>query len=100
MATHDKNATRSPPPPRRRAGSAARDIAPSAAAERLLRTGEVARLLRLSRTAVYYMIRRGDLPSISVRRMLRVRAGDLNDYLRLHARRAQRPRSKRKGISP
>lgn len=94
MTRRDNTATAKPPPIRNRAGSRARDIVPKPRAERLLRVGEVARLLNVSRRTVYRLIRRGDLPSILVvSRLVRVRAADLEKYLRLHRLRALRLRS-------
>ena len=97
MATHSKNATVKPPPPGNRAGSGASDAVLLASAERLLRIGEVARLLRISRNSVYYMVRSGGLPSLRISNMTRVRAGDLRDYIRLHNLREHKRRSRRRG---
>ena len=95
MTKQDNTATAKPPPLRNRAGSRARDTVPKPRAERLLRVGEVARLLNVSRGTVYRLIRRGDLPSILViSRLVRVRAADFDKYMRLHRRaRLRRPPS-------
>jgi excisionase family DNA binding protein len=57
----------------------------------LLTAVEVARLLRISRSAVYKLMQRGDLPSLLVGRLRRIRARDVERYLRGRPRRRQRP---------
>jgi len=91
---HEKQTTPKAPPLRRTAGSWATDSVPSALAERLLTVGEVARLLRVSRNTVYYMIRCGDLPTVRVKNMLRLRGRDVPRYMQRHYGRARRTKAK------
>ena len=80
------------PPPSRDAGSRATDFVPSALAERLLTVGEVAHMLRVSRNTVYYLIRCGELPSICVKNMQRLRGRDVSRYVQRHYARKSRKR--------
>jgi excisionase family DNA binding protein len=90
MTMHRKHATVRLPPPGKRAGSGA-----STPVDRLLTVSEVARLLRVSRGTVYYMIRGGDLPALRIHGMLRLPRCRVLDHMRLHARRLQKPRASR-----
>jgi putative molybdopterin biosynthesis protein len=47
----------------------------------LFRPGEAAEVLGLSRTKVYDLIARGELPSVRVGHSIRVRAADLSSWL-------------------
>ena len=53
-------------------------------AERLLTVREVARMLCVSPPTVYSMIRRGELPAVYVRRMVRLRPRQVAAYMRRH----------------
>jgi excisionase family DNA binding protein len=68
-------------PPFGYAGSRARDFDPAASAERLLTAGEVARVLRVSRSTVYDLIRGGSLPAVRVGDVLRVRTRAVQAYV-------------------
>ena len=63
--------------------------------DRLLKVGEVARMLRLSRSAVYNLIWRGLLPHVNLacetRRVPRVRLTDLKEFLRQRTHRESPP---------
>lgn len=48
----------------------------------LYRIPQVAQLLALGRSTVYELIQRGDLPVVRVGRAVRVRAADLNEWVR------------------
>ncbi len=50
--------------------------------ERLLTIGEVARILHASRSFVYALLRSGELPSFSLRRLRRIRATDLDEFVK------------------
>jgi excisionase family DNA binding protein len=50
--------------------------------DRLLTANEVADQLRVSTMTIYRLIRRGELPAVRVGRNYRVRAGELDAYLR------------------
>jgi excisionase family DNA binding protein len=78
-------------PPLRRAGSRKNDIAHWSLGEGLLTAAEVARLLHISRSTVYKLMERGDLPSLRVRKLRRFRARDLERYLRRHSFPPRRP---------
>jgi len=52
--------------------------------ERLLTAYEVARELHLSRSQVYKLMERGDLPGLKVGRARRFRREDLQDYMARH----------------
>lgn len=71
--------------PSKRAGSKAADRAPSALEERLLTVGEVARILHISRSLMYELTQRGDLPSVRIGRVLRFRADDIRRYIQQQA---------------
>ena len=53
-------------------------------AERLLTVREVARMLCVSPTSVYMMIRRGELRAVYVRAMVRLRPGEVAEYMEVH----------------
>ena len=95
MKKRDRKATIRRPPIRKRAGSSARDSGPLSKAERLLTVREVADMLFVSRVTVYAMIRRGELPAIYIRRMVRLRPGVVNSYARLHHKWVARHRARR-----
>jgi excisionase family DNA binding protein len=48
---------------------------------RLLNIREAAELLHVSRAFVYLMLQRGDIPTVRIGRMLRVRPEDLERYI-------------------
>jgi excisionase family DNA binding protein len=50
--------------------------------DRLLTANEVADQLRVSTMTIYRLIRRGELPAVRVGRNYRVRADELDAYLR------------------
>lgn len=50
--------------------------------EILLKPAEVARILNVSRSMVYQLIRSGDIPVIKVRSVLRIRPADLQSYIK------------------
>ncbi len=51
--------------------------------EEILLTGtEVAQRLRISRAKVYWLIQRGELPSVRMGRNVRVRQQDIDEYIR------------------
>lgn len=53
------------------------------AVEEILLTGtEVARQLRISRAKVYWLIQRGEIPSVRMGRNVRVRQRDIEEYIR------------------
>jgi len=68
-------------PPFSGAGSKANDLHPLTLAERLLTAKEVARILHLSRSMVYKLAFRGDLPSLKIGSARRFRRHDLQRYL-------------------
>ena len=57
--------------------------------DRLLTTPEVARFLHVSRSLIYWLIERGDLPTVHIGHALRFRRGDVQAYI---CKRAARPR--------
>jgi excisionase family DNA binding protein len=72
-------------PPFAGSGSKANDARPLTLAERLLTVREVARILHISRSMVYYLVLRGDLPSFKIGSARRIRRRDLQGYLARHA---------------
>lgn len=48
---------------------------------RLLNIREVAEILHVSRTLVYSLLQKGDIPSVRIERMIRVRPEDLERYI-------------------
>ena len=54
---------------------------PSLEDEHLISLNEAAKLLHISRSSVYRLVRRGDLPSVRVGFLLRIRASDLQAYM-------------------
>ena len=73
------------------AGSKASDSGLTALEERLLTVSDVARLLNLSRSGIYYLIQRGDLPSIRLgAHLLRFRPTEILRYLQTHSASARR----------
>jgi excisionase family DNA binding protein len=51
----------------------------------LLTAPEVARILNVSRSLIYWLIQRGELPTVRIRRALRFRSEDIQDYIRKRA---------------
>jgi excisionase family DNA binding protein len=49
--------------------------------DRLLTVLEVARILHVSRSLIYWLIERGDLPTVRIRRALRFRPEDVQAYI-------------------
>ncbi len=54
--------------------------------ERLLTISEVARILHVSRSLVYWLIYGGRLPTLRIRHALRFRKQDVEQYIRITAR--------------
>jgi excisionase family DNA binding protein len=52
--------------------------------ERLLKAEEVAKILGISRSKAYMMMRRKDIPTISIGKNVRVSEEDLNNYILTH----------------
>ena len=50
--------------------------------EYLLKGGEVAEILKVSRSFVYLLMKRGDIPTVRIGNAVRVRAKDLERYIR------------------
>jgi excisionase family DNA binding protein len=48
---------------------------------RLLNIREVAEILHVSRTLVYSLLKRGDIPTVRIERVIRVRQEDLERYI-------------------
>ncbi len=48
---------------------------------RLLNTREVAEILHVSRTLVYSLLKRGDIPTVRIEKLIRVRQADLERYI-------------------
>jgi excisionase family DNA binding protein len=72
-------------PPFPGAGSKANDARPLTLAERLLTANEVAGILHISRSMVYHLVFRGDLPSLKIGSARRFRRHDLQRYLARHS---------------
>ena len=51
----------------------------------ILTEGEVAKILRISKSKVYRMIQVGEIPSVKFGRTSRVRHQDLDDFIQKHA---------------
>ena len=49
--------------------------------ENLLKSSEVAEILHVSRSLVYSLLKCGDIPTVRIGRMIRVRPGDLERYI-------------------
>jgi excisionase family DNA binding protein len=49
--------------------------------DQLLNIAQVARMLNVSRTLIYWLIQRGDLPTLHIGHALRFRPQDVADYL-------------------
>lgn len=49
--------------------------------DRLLTAPEVARILHVSRTLIYWLIGRGDLPTVRIGHALRFRSEDVRAYI-------------------
>jgi excisionase family DNA binding protein len=47
----------------------------------LLKAGDVAKRLNISRTLAYKLIEKGELPSVKIRSLVRVLESDLKDYI-------------------
>jgi excisionase family DNA binding protein len=54
----------------------------AASKDQVLTAADVARILQVSRGLVYRLIWSGELPSVSFRRILRIRARDLNEFIK------------------
>jgi excisionase family DNA binding protein len=63
---------------------------------RLLDTRETARILHVSRSLIYWLIKHGDLPTVRIRRALRFRFQDVQAYIEKTALRQARPAEHRK----
>ncbi len=55
-------------------------------AVRLLRAGEVARILSISRSLAYKLIQRNQIPAVKIGQCRRVRSTDLDEYYPPHLR--------------
>lgn len=51
----------------------------------ILTAGEVAKILRISKSKVYRMMQQGEIPSVKFGRTSRVRHQDLDDFIQNHA---------------
>jgi excisionase family DNA binding protein len=49
--------------------------------EKLLKGNEVAKLLNVSRSFAYLLMKSGDIPTVRLRRSIRVRPRDLAEYI-------------------
>jgi excisionase family DNA binding protein len=49
--------------------------------DHLLNIREVAEILHVSRALVYSLLKRGDIPTVRIERIIRVRPGDLERYI-------------------
>jgi excisionase family DNA binding protein len=49
--------------------------------EKLLKAGEVAELLNVSRAMSYHLIQTGQIPVIRINRSVRVKPGDLHSFI-------------------
>ena len=47
----------------------------------LLKPKEAARMLNISRSLVYQLIRSGDIPVVRIKSTVRIRASDLDDFI-------------------
>ena len=65
--------------------------------DRLLTISEVARILNVSRTLIYWLIGRGDLPTVRIRHALRFRSQDVAGYIQKRAELPPPVKRKRKG---
>lgn len=59
---------------------ATEEVTKSAGSKSLLTASEVAQILNISKSHVYNLIRRGDIPSIQFGRARRIRQTDLEDF--------------------
>ena len=84
-----KQTTSSASHPPTQAGSKGCDSIPTAAEERLLTVGEVARILHYSRSMIYWLSQRGDLPSVRLDRLHRFRARDVRQFMERLSREQQ-----------
>jgi len=50
--------------------------------DRLLTAGEMADILHVSKVTAYNLMRWGEIPSVRMGRLVRVRVGDLEKYIR------------------
>ena len=51
-------------------------------AEKLLKAGEVAEILQLSKSKAYNMMTRGEIPTVRMNRSVRVKRSDLEDFIK------------------
>ncbi len=72
-------------PPLKQPVSEANVARPLTPTEGLLTAAQVARILQISRSMVYYLVRRGDLPSAKIGRLRRIHRDDVQEYLRRHS---------------
>ncbi len=49
--------------------------------DHLLNTKEVEEILHVSRTLLYTLLKRGDIPTVRIGRMIRIRRADLERYI-------------------
>jgi excisionase family DNA binding protein len=49
--------------------------------ETLLRCGDIARLLNISRSKAYFLVKSGEIPSIRIGASVRIQPSDLKDYV-------------------
>jgi excisionase family DNA binding protein len=50
--------------------------------EQLLKAGDIARILNISKAMVYRLIQRGEIPVVRISHAVRVRFSDLEDYIK------------------
>jgi excisionase family DNA binding protein len=72
-------------PPHTHAGANASDHGRTALGEGLLTASEVARMLRLSRSEVYGLVRGGGLPSLRIGRLVRFIPAAVRRYIQKHS---------------
>jgi excisionase family DNA binding protein len=50
--------------------------------ERLLKAGDIARILNISKALAYRLIQRGEIPVIRISHAVRIKPSDLEDYVK------------------
>jgi excisionase family DNA binding protein len=82
---HRKQTTSRKSAPHTHAGANASDHGRTALGEGLLTASEVARMLRLSRSEVYGLVRGGGLPSLRIGRLVRFIPAAVRRYIQKHS---------------
>ncbi len=80
----------------------AAELARLAVQDALLTVAEAAKFLKVSRSLVYVMLRSGDIPSVRFRRVLRVSARDLREYMqksRVNRKKSRKGKPRVPGVS-